>query len=209
MFEVTRASVLAASMLLTSVATGARSQQSPSSSDPNRLRSGMHIRVQSSTADSPITGRLSLLEADSLVVNPDSARGMLVRPGLVALSRADITKLEVERDEHTRDQVAIALGVAGAITGAVVAIKYCADNSDSCAIELQQQQQQQNDCEDGQSYWTTGDLLVGAGALAGMLIGFVIAPPPHWDLVALPMRDAGRDGQMHYGLRLGLRYAFR
>jgi len=210
MFEVTRrASVLATSLLLTAIATAAHGQQSASSPDAIRLKPGIHIRVQSSAADAPITGRLSFLEADSLVLNPDSTRGVLVRPGLLAIGRADITRLEVQRDEHTRDQFAIAFGVAGAITGAVVAIKYCADNSDTCAAELQQQQQQQIDCEDGQSYWTTGELLVGAGALAGMLIGFVIAPPPHWDIVALPMRDTGHDGQMHYGLRVGLRYAFK
>ena len=206
MFEVTRkASVLATMLLLSSAGITAHGQ-SASPLDAPRLKSGMHVRVRSNAADTVITGKLSFIEGDSLIVDPDSTRSMVIRPGLIAISRSDITKFEVERDEHTRDQVALALGVAGAVTGAVVAIKYCVDNNASCPTVVDDQQ---SDGDGSQISWTAGDLLVGAGALAGMLIGFVIAPPPHWDVVALPMRDADRNGQLHYGLRVGLRYAFR
>lgn len=206
MFEVTRkTTVLAASLLLTFTAIRAHGQSAPPPDSP-RLKPGMHLRVQSNGADTVVTGKLSVIEDDSLIVAPDSTRGMFMRPLMVAISRGDITKLEIERDEHTRDQFAIAFGVAGAITGAVVAIKYCADNNVACNTVVQDSQ---SDCDQDQSSWTAGQLIVGAGALAGMLVGFVIAPPPHWDVIALPMRDAGRDGQMHYGLRLGFRYAFR
>jgi hypothetical protein len=193
-------------LLLTFTAIEAHAQSAPPPDSP-RLKQGMHVRVQSSATDTVITGKLSFIEDDSLVVAPDSTRGMFIRPLMVAIGRGDITKLEVERDEHARDQFAIALGVAGAITGAVVAIKYCADNNEACNTVIQEPQY--DDCSQDQSSWTTGELIVGAGALAGMLIGFVIAPPPHWDVIALPMRDAGRNGQMHYGLRVGFRYAFR
>ena len=206
MFELTRKAVLVTSLLLTFTPIEGHTQSAPPPDSP-RLKPGMHVRVESSTADTVITGKLSFIEDDSLVVAPDSTRGMFMRPFVVAIGRHDITKLEVERDEHTRDQYATAFGVAGAITGAVVAIKYCADNSDACNTVVQDPQY--DDCNQDQSSWTTGELIVGAGALAGMLIGFVIAPPPHWDVIALPMRDAGRDGQMHYGLRVGFRYAFR
>ena len=204
MFEVTRQAVLATSLLLTFAAFTAHGQ-TPLPADLPRLRPGMHLRLQSNAADTVITGRLSLIERDSLVVDPVSTPGMFLRTGPVAINRTDITKLEIERDEHTRDQVALAVGVAGAITGAVVAIKYCVDNNATCPTQVQDQS---SDCENDQYSWTSGELLVGAGALAGMLIGFVIAPPPHWDVIAMPMRDAGRDGQMHYGLRVGVRYAF-
>lgn len=204
MFEVTRKAILATSLLLTFTAIEAHAQSAPPPDSP-RLKPGMHVRVQSSAADTVITGKLSFIEDDSLVVAPDSTRSMFIRPLMVAISRGDITKFEIERDEHTRDQFAMAFGVAGAITGAVVALKYCADNNASCPTV----QEPQDDCDQNQSSWTAGDLLIGAGALAGMLVGFVIAPPPHWDVVALPMRDAGRNGQMQYGLRIGLRYAFR
>lgn len=205
MFEVTRQAALATSLLLTLAAITA-SGQSASPLDSPRLKSGMHVRLRSNAADTVITGTLSFIEGDSLIVNPDSTHSTPVRPGLIAISRSDISKFEIERDEHTRDQVALALGVAGAVTGAVVAIKYCVDNNATCPTVVQDEQ---SDCDNNQISWTAGDLLVGAGALAGLLIGFVVAPPPHWDVVALPMRDAGRDGQMHLGLRVGLRYAFR
>src|ERR1051326_7906777 len=166
MFEVTRKAVLATSLALTFTAIEVHAQSAPPRDSP-RLQPGMHVRVQSSGADTVITGKLSFIEDDSLVVAPDSTRGMFMRPFMVAIGRRDIPKLEIERDEHTRDQYATALGVAGAVTGAVVAIKYCADNSEACNTVIQDPQY--DDCNQDQSSWTAGELIVGAGALAGML----------------------------------------
>ena len=107
MFEVTRQAALAMSLLLPSAVTALGQSASPL--DSPRLKSGMHVRVRSSAGDTVITGKLSFIQSDSLIVDPDSTGSMLVRPSLVAISRGDITRFEVERDEHTRDQVALAL----------------------------------------------------------------------------------------------------
>jgi|SRR5689334_6642731 len=50
-------------------------------------------------------------------------------------------------------------------------------------------------------------MLVG-GAAIGAFLGYAIAPPPHWDVVAFPTRTSNNDGSPGLGMNVGVRYWF-
>ena len=167
--------------------------------NPSTPRIGEHVRVRMNDADSTrFTGRLRALYDDSLAIVPDSDHWE------VSFKRVEIARLEVEHDEKTRDYAATTMAVVGLVAGGGVALAKCLDDKEACAYQIQRQR----DAEcNGDSYVAPGTLLVFGGLLAGGLIGYALAPAPHWDVVMMPTSTTGFDGQQHLGLNLGMRYS--
>ena len=181
--------------LLGSVAAQAQ-QNSPSNTTP---KIGEHVRVQMNDADSSrFTGRLRALYHDSLAIMPDSDHWE------VSFTRGDIARLEVEHDEHTRDYAATTMAVIGGLTGGGIAVANCFKDRVACAADYQRAREAE--CQ-GDSYVDSGTLLLLGGVLAGGLVGYALAPAPHWDVVMMPTSTTGFDGQQHLGLNLGMRYS--
>lgn len=175
--------------------------QTTRAADSILTRSGEHVRVHRSAADrSPIVGRFRAIDGDSVLIAPDADTSVIV-----ALSRRDIARLEVERDANTRDQVVTVMAVVGTVAGGAAAVVRCANNRPACAEEVQEMQRAY---DNDSTYWGPSLLITLGGTLAGALLGYAMAPAPHWNVVALPMRTSGRDGSLRWGLRVGLRYEF-
>lgn len=174
--------------------------QTTQSPDSILTGTGQHIRVHRGVSDrSPIVGRFRAIEGDSVLIAPDADTSVIV-----ALSRRDIARLEVERDANTRDQFVTVMAVVGTVAGGTAAVVRCVNNRPACAEEVQETQRAY---ENDSTYWGPSLLLTLGGTLAGALLGYAMAPAPHWDVVALPMRTSGRDGSLHWGLRIGMRYS--
>jgi len=190
--------VVAAALLLISAGRVALGQSAPP--DSVLTGTGHHVRVHRAANDYvPVVGRLRAVEGDSVLIVPDA--DTLV---IVALSRSDVARLEVERDAHTRDLFVTVTAVVGTVAGGAAAVARCANNRSACAEEYQDMQRAY---ENDSTYWGPSLLITLAGGLAGALLGYAMAPAPHWDVVALPMRTAGPDGSLHWGMRIGMRYS--
>lgn len=188
--------------LLATASSSLNAQQGTPPEAPRPLVRGDHLRLYESPSDSaPITGRLRSIGNDSITVVPDERSAVAV-----LFSRADVARIEVERDAHMRDNVATALAGVGMLGGLSAAVYRCLNNRDQCAAERDAAAQA---AEDGDPYLDVSLLMIAGGGLAGALLGYIIAPPPHWDVVAFPTRTAARDGTGHWGLSIGVRYALR
>ena len=188
--------VVAAVFLLVSAGRIAVGQTSPLP----LIGMGQHIRVHRDVADrSPVIGRFRAIEGDSLLLAPDADTSVIV-----ALSRSDIARLEVERDIGVRDETVTIMAIIGTVAGGTAAVVRCVNNRPACAEEVQDSQRAY---ENDSTYWSPSLLITLGGTLAGALLGYAMAPAPHWDIVALPMRTGGPDGSLHWGLRLGMRYS--
>ena len=191
--------VVAAVFLLASTGHVA-SGQTTQSPDSILTGTGQRIRVHRGAADrSPIVGRFRAIEGDSVLIAPDADTSVIV-----ALSRSDVARLEVERDANTRDQFVTVMAVVGTVAAGTVAVVRCVNNRPACAEEVQETQRAY---ENDSTYWGPSLLITLGGTLAGALLGYAMAPAPHWDVVALPMRTTGLDGSLHWGLRIGMRYS--
>ena len=189
--------------LLAPASSAVRAQQSPPVPQASRpLGRGDHLRLYESPSDStPITGRLRSIGNDSITVVPDESAAVAV-----FFSRADVARIEVERDAHMRDNVATTLAGVGMLGGLSAAVYRCLNNPDQCAAEHDAAAQA---AENGDPYVDVSLLMIAGGGLAGALIGYIIAPPPHWEIVAFPTKTAALDGTGHWGLSIGVRYALR
>lgn len=144
------------------------------------------------------TGRLRALYDDSLAIMPDSDHWE------VSFKRGEIGRLEAERDEKTRDYATTTMAVIGLLAGGGIALANCLDDREACAAQIERQREAE--CN-GDSYVAPGTLLILGGLLAGGLVGYALAPAPHWDVVMMPTSTTGFDGQQHLGLNLGVRYS--
>ena len=197
----TLASVIVSAMVVLQTAT-LPAQQSPQTTEPRPLARGDHVRLFQSASDSaPIFGRLRSIGNDSIGVVPDE--DSTVR---VLFARSDVARIEVERDEHMRDHVVTFMAGLGALSGASVAAYQCFSNRPQCAADNHAAAEA---AENGDPYVDMSLLMIAGGGLAGALIGYIVAPPPHWEVVAFPTRTASLDGTGHWGLSLGVRYALR
>lgn len=163
------------------------------------VKVGDHVRVQVADADSGfVRGRVRYIDDDSLLIARDSSEW------LVALGRAEIARIESEHDEHTREYATEVMATIGLLAGGGVAVANCLKDRAACAANLEAERDAE--CR-GDPYVDMGALLVTGGVLVGGLIGYALAPAPHWDVVMLPSRNVGYDGQQHLQLNVGLRYS--
>lgn len=174
-------------------------QQSLPTTEPRPLVRGDHLRLYQTTDDrSPIVGRLRWIANDSMDVAPDE--DSTVR---VLFSQSDVARIEVERDAGMRNQVATVIAGLGMLGGAAAAVYRCLDNREQCAAERDAQARAE---ENGDPYVDKSLLLIAGGGLAGALLGYILAPPPRWEVIAFPTRAASVDGTPRWGLLVGLRY---
>jgi hypothetical protein len=181
-------------VVLTALAPVPAASQLPSSSI---LTSGSHLRVHRQGTDSAVSGRLRLMSNDSLMIAPDDDPSTRV-----AFATADIAGLEIERDLHTRDQATVVMAAIGAVGGITSAMLWCKNNQAACAAD--EQRQQTVDCDS--TYYGVQTLMFLGGTLLGGLIGYALAPSPHWDVVAIPTRTTDNGGSSHLMLNVGVRY---
>ena len=165
------------------------------------LTIGSHVRVRGPGAHSAIfSGRLRLMSNDSITVELDDDS-----TSAVPFAVPDIGRLEVERDEKTREQATTVMGAIGAAGGLTAAVFWCMHNQADCAEDAEQMV---NAAANDSSYVGPSLLMIMGGTLVGSLLGYVLAPPPHWEVVAFPTRTSTLDGSPRYLLNVGLRYSF-
>jgi hypothetical protein len=164
---------------LASPATRAGAQQA--GGVPRLPEIGSRVRLTSSSAPSArITGVLRLVYGDSLVVERADR-------SLVALARGDVERVEVRVRERAAQQVATALGVAGAAGGTVVYVNWCRQNPEECRRDAFGDGTLRCDCPDDDSHLAVPTLLILGGALLGAGIGYGLVNP-QWRTVNAPLR---------------------
>jgi hypothetical protein len=162
---------------------------------------GAHLRVRGQGAHSSVfRGRLRAMSNDSITIalddDPDAT---------VPFAVADLGRVEVERDEKTRDQAATVMGAIGAAGGVTAAVFWCKHNQADCQDDIDKTiEAAQNDS----SYVGTSLLMILGGTAVGALLGYALAPPPHWELLVFPTRTSRYDGRPSFLLNVGVRYAF-
>lgn len=158
---------------------------------------GDRVRVSTTGDTAATTGKVLMLDAEHVVIAPDDS-GAPARP--IALS--EISHLEVERDSRARTIGATVGGLLGLAAGAsYYYLDLCRQDQQGCARE---QRRAIRANEYGQTYWTTGDVLALGGFLAGGMIGYFLAPAPHWEIIASPAVQRDEHGEAHTALRFGL-----
>jgi hypothetical protein len=189
---------LAFSLVFSAVASTSLRAQVRDASD-SLARRGDHVRIRLTGTDSlVVTGRYRAMRNDSLLIAPDRDDW----PD--AFGADDVALLEIQRDEKTRDEATTVMAIIGGLAGGASAVAICLNNRAACAADLRAEREAE--CR-GEDYADWGELLVGGGVLVGALLGYALAPAPHWDVVMLPTRSVGPTGQQHLGLNLGLRYS--
>lgn len=174
-------------------------QQGVPITEPRPPVRGDHLRLYKSSSDSaPIVGKLRWIANDSISVIPDEDSSVRV-----LFSQSDVARIEVERDAGMRDQVATVMAGLGLLGGAAAAVYQCFSNREQCAAERDAQARAE---ENGDPYLDKSLLLIGGGGLAGALLGYILAPPPRWEVIAFPTRTSSPDGTPHWGLSFGVRY---
>lgn len=187
-------------VVLTVVALASlQAQVQPASAPDSIARVGERVRVLLTRSDSTfVTGRFRAMRNDSLWITPDSSDWTM------AFARDDMARVDVEHDEKTRDEATTVMAIIGGLAGGASAIAICLNNQEACAADQRAAREAQ--CR-GESYADWFTLLFSGGALLGAGLGYALAPAPHWDVVMVPSRMTGPDGQLHLGLNVGLRYS--
>ena len=163
-----------------------------------RLRVGSHLRVRGRGDHAAVfSGRLRMMSNDSIALALDDD----VEGDPVPFAFADIGRAELEHDEKTRDQASTAMGALGAVGGLTAAVYWCVHNQDACANDLEQMQEA---ADNDESYIGPSALMVLGGALIGSVIGYVLAPQPHWELVVFPTRTATSNGSTRLLMNVGV-----
>lgn len=137
-----------------------------------------------------------MISNDSIALALDDDAGQTV-----PFAFAEIGRAELERDEKTRDQAASVMGAVGAAGGLTAAVYWCVHNQTDCADDLEQMQEAANNDE---SYIGPSALMVLGGAFIGTVVGYVLAPQPHWELVVFPTRTATSNGSSRLLMNVGV-----
>lgn len=162
---------------------------------------GSHLRVRGPTAHSSrFTGRLRALSNDSIAVALDDDPA-----ATVPFAIADIGRVEVERDEKTREQAMTVMGTLGAAGGLTAAVFWCKHNPADCQEDIDNMV---SSVGSDSSYAGPSLLMILGGAVLGSVIGYVLAPPPHWELFVFPAQTSNNTGSSRLLLNVGLRYSF-
>jgi len=163
------------------------------------LSVGSHVRYRRIGSDTlMIRGHVRSIGNDSMLVALDADTSERV-----AIAAADLDRLEIERDAKSRDQAAMVLGTLGAVAGATTGYFWCQHNTDQCSDERRQMDYA---AAHDSTYYGTQFLMLVGGAAVGALLGYAIAPPPHWDVVAFPSPVVNPDGSPGVGMTIGMRY---
>lgn len=158
---------------------------------------GAHLRVRGQGNHGAVfTGRLRTISNDSIAIALDDDSGEML-----PFAFADIGRAEMEHDERTRDQAASAMGAVGAVGGLTAAVYWCVHNQAACEDDLQQMQEA---AENDEGYIGPSALMVLGGAVVGTVLGYVLAPQPHWELVVIPIRTATSSGSTRLLMNVGV-----
>ena len=114
---------------------------------------------------------------------------------------ADIGRAEVQHDEKTREQASTMTGAIGAVGGLTAAVYWCVNNQTACADDLERMQ---GAADNDESYIGPTALMVLGGAFIGSIIGYALAPQPHWELVVFPTRTATSTGSTRLLMNVGV-----
>ena len=182
-------------------ADGAAQNTSIDSSGLSALvRVGAHLRVRGQGIHSSVfRGRLRAMSNDSirLALDDDPEETL-------PFAVADLGRVEVERDEKSREQAATVMGALGAVGGVTAAVLWCKHNQSDCQDDIDRTiEAAQNDS----SYVGTSMLMILGGTAVGALLGYALAPPPHWELMVFPIRTSRSDGHPSMLLNVGVRYS--
>jgi hypothetical protein len=185
--------------------SNAAAAQSPdsSASDSSRqqlpaLHRGDHVRIATATDTATLTGHLVSLDSADVVIAPDDSGQPTRTVPIVALGR-----FQVERGNKLR---LISTGI-GAGLGVVAGAAYyefgwCRGAERSCARD---QREQDLAAEYDQTYYSVGSLFAIAGMIVGGSLGYVLAPAPHWEVVATPTLERDRLGALRDGMLIGVK----
>ena len=181
---------VAVSLLAITRATSAHAQ-SPRAA----VARGDQVRLTTGGDSAAVVGRVVRVDSTQLVVAPPDS-GSLPR----TIPLANVSHLEIERDVRARS---IGAGI-GALIGVAAGGSYyyfdiCRQNASGCADE---KRRASHAAMYDRSYVTVGDVLAIGGLLAGGLLGYALAPAPHWEIVATPGLEPGGDGDSHTALRI-------
>lgn len=181
-------------------ASSALAQATPLDRSLPSVPLGAHLRVRGQGPHSAVfTGRLRAAISDSLALALDDDSTTTV-----PFAVADLGRIEVQQDEKSRDQATAAMGVIGAAGGLTTALLWCKHNQDACADDVEQMRYA---AENDSTYIGPTLLMILGGAVIGAGLGYVLAPPPHWELIAYPTRTSNNDGSPRLLLNVGLRYS--
>ena len=191
---------LSGAVALLLLASTRGSTQATGGPDAGPVPIGSHLRVRGPNRHSAVfSGRLRQISNDSITIALDDDEAQLV-----PFAITDIGRAEIERDAHSRDQATATMGVVGGVGGLTAAVLWCRNNRSDCAEEIRlTEEAAQND----DTYVGTSLLMIMGGVAVGSLIGYALAPPPHWDLVTFPTRTSDKNGSSRLLLNVGLRYS--
>jgi hypothetical protein len=158
---------------------------------------GDRVRLSAAGDSAAIVGHVVRFDSGQVLLAPDDSGAL---PRSILLS--EITHLEVERDSRARTisaSVGALLGVAAG--GSYYYFGLCRQDERGCS---QEQRRANEATRYDRTYVTTGDVLAIGGMIAGGLLGYVLAPAPHWAVVLTPGLERGSDGAQYTTMRIGL-----
>lgn len=159
---------------------------------------GSHLRVRGQGNHAAVfSGRLRTVSGDSITLALDEDK-----TNWVPFAVADIGRAEMEHDEKTRDEAAAAVGAIGFAGGLGAAVYWCVHNQSDCADDIDQMLESADDDDEG--YIGPIGLMVLGGAFLGSVIGYALAPQPHWELVVFPTRTATNNGSSRLLMNVGV-----
>lgn len=159
---------------------------------------GAHLRVRGQGNHAAVfRGRLRTISNDSIALALDDD----VHGEPVPFAFADIGRAEMERDERTRDEAAAAVGAIGFAGGLGAAVYWCVHNQSDCADDIEQMQES---ADNDEGYIGPIGLMVLGGTFLGSIIGYALAPQPHWELVVFPTRTATSNGSSRLLMNVGV-----
>ncbi len=158
---------------------------------------GDHIRIKKGyRADWSPAGTVAELGVDSLRLAVDKG-------DTIWIPRWSVFAVEVHRGEALQGQVVRTMGLIGFTAGAGAALVMCVKGRITCDSDAPGGE------SNGEEAYLNPEFILGAaGALAGALLGWAIAPEPKWQMVVWPRLDADIGVRRRHGVAVGFRYSF-
>jgi hypothetical protein len=174
--------------------------QSDSAPTTHPLERGNHVRLTLAGDTSLLIGHIVGLDQNQIMVAPDDSGP----PRTIALGQ--VARVGVERDARLQTVSAtIGMAVGGVAAAAYYYFGWCRADENGCARD---QRIANAYARYDQTYFTTGSVFAIGGMLAGGLLGYFIAPAPHWEIivnpVASPGLEQGAPGTGHAALNIGV-----